>query len=542
MSTHERIADGTSVVPEPGFTVDRIVPGSKFHTINGLAFGPDGRLYLASVIGESIFAVDLTTAAVDGAVGSPAGHADDLLFTPGGDLIWNATLEGAVRIREAGGRVRDLATGLPGVNSIALTRDGRRLFVGQVFLGTGLWEIDLAGVAPPRRVTKKTGGGLNAFHFGPDGMIYAPTWEKGQVVRVDPETGRSTVLVDGLRKPGAVRFDARDRLYVLDDATGELFAVDRRGDRWDRRLVVRLAPSTDNMMPGPDGLIYVSNMADNTVHAVDPDTGAARVVVAGGLGFPRAIAFRTDARGDRLHVADGCAYRVVDTRTGAVRDVARAVAAPLKFPTAVSVNARHVLLTSEAFGLVQVFDHDGKLLREVKGFSRPGDAVEADDGTFVVSEPAAGRVVRKGRWRTSVLVGGLTFPAALADAGGGAVYVDESKAGRLLRVHLATGRPTRVAAGLGSVRSIAVAADGSVAVLAADGGRLFTVDPAGGGRTPVAAGLPIGYLSDPYPRSGGVAVGPAGDFYVAADVENAIYRIRPTTAPATPSGRAPSQP
>lgn len=260
----------SSILLEPGFTIETIIAGTQFHTVNGLAFGPDGKLYFASVIGESIFALDLTSGAVEVVVGpETAGHADDLLFLPGGDMIWNATLEGSVRLRQADGCIRDLANGLPGVNSIALTRDGKRLFVGQVFLGESLWEIYLAGAAPPRLVTKKTGGGLNAFHFGADGMLYAPTWGEGQVVRIDPESGSSTVLVDGLQKPGAVRFDAQERLYVLDDATGELFALDREGDAWSKRLIVRLISATDNMMPGPDGLLYVSNMADNSVHAVN---------------------------------------------------------------------------------------------------------------------------------------------------------------------------------------------------------------------------------------------------------------------------------
>ena len=54
------------------------------------------------------------------------------------------------------------------------------------------------------------------------------------------------------------------------------------------------------MMPGPDGFIYVSNMADNTVHAVDPETGLAHIVVRGGLSFPRSIAVRRSAGDDRL--------------------------------------------------------------------------------------------------------------------------------------------------------------------------------------------------------------------------------------------------
>lgn len=248
-------------------------------------------------------------------------------------------------------------------------------------------------------------------------------------------------------------------------------------------------------------------------------------MVRGGLGFPRAIAAQRSAGGDRLHVADSCAYRVIDTSTCAVHDVARAVAAKLKFPTSVSISTRHVLLTSEAFGLIQVFNHEGKLLRDIEGFSQPGDAIECEDGSFLVTEPAAGRVLHKTLWTMQVITGGLSFPSAFAHAGNGAVYVAESMAGRLLRIDIKTGASMCVAAGLGTVRAIDVAPDGAVAVLTADG-RLLTLDPMHGALTLIASGLPIGYLSTPYPRSGGLAVGSSGCFYVAADAENAIYRIQ----------------
>lgn len=55
-------------------------------------------------------------------------------------------LEGAVRMRRVDGGFTDLATGLPGANSIAFTQDGKRLFMGQVFMGEGLWEIHMTGV------------------------------------------------------------------------------------------------------------------------------------------------------------------------------------------------------------------------------------------------------------------------------------------------------------------------------------------------------------------------------------------------------------
>ena len=103
----------------PGYIIEPVIAGSGFHTVNGVAFGPDGRFFAASVSGESIFALDVSTGQVTVEVGPPGGEADDLAFTTGGDLLWTAFLEGAVRRRYPDGTVRDLASGLPGINSIA---------------------------------------------------------------------------------------------------------------------------------------------------------------------------------------------------------------------------------------------------------------------------------------------------------------------------------------------------------------------------------------------------------------------------------------
>ena len=523
MTPHSDGAQG-AIRLEPGYAIERIVAGSGFHTANGVSFGPDGRLYVASVCGESIFALDIATGAVTVEVGPFAGEADDLLFTPGGDLIWTAFMEGAVRRRYPDGSMRDLATGLPGINSIALTRDGARLFVGQVFMGEGLWEVDLTGAAPARLVADDTGG-LNAFHFGPDGMIYAPSWDRGQVVRVDPENGATTVLADGFHKPGAVRFDAADQLYVLDDETGELWALDQNGEHWRKRAIARLATATDNMAMGADGLIYVSNMADNGIHAVDPRTGAVRTVVSGALAFPRKIAIATGPAGDEIHVADMGAYRIVDAQTGAVRDVARGIATPLKFPSSVSVGPHHVVLTGEGLCVVQTYSRDGRLVCDLGGFERPSAAIECEDGSLIVAEPGAGRLLRvRGAERTTI-VEGLDTPCALVDAGDGAVYVAESGSGRLLRVSLSKGEIHVVAEGFGAMCAIAVGPGETVAVLEARGGRLSLVEIATGATTQIARGLPVGFLGAPYARSGGVAVGADGSLYIAADVENALYRI-----------------
>lgn len=208
-----------------------------------------------------------------------------------------------------------------------------------------------------------------------------------------------------------------------------------------------------------------------------------------------------------------------------MHDIARAVATDLKFPVAVSVHRKSVLLTGELFGAIQIFDLDGKLIREISGLNMPGASIELDDGTIVVTEPLAGRVLRLSGEQKDVLAEGLHLPAELAEAGDGSVYVSETAAGRLLRVDLKDQAVTVIAEKLGTVRAIATTPDGSVAILDGTEERLLLLDPTTGVIVHVARNFGVGLLQQPYARSGGLAVGSDGSMYVAADAENALYRI-----------------
>ena len=107
--------------------------------------------------------------------------------------------DGKVFARKPDGRLLTLAEGLPGMNSLAWTDDGR-LFATQVFLGDALYELDPSGANPPRQIMEGMGG-LNGFDFGPDGALYGPLWFKKQVVRVDVEAATIDVVATGFDVP-----------------------------------------------------------------------------------------------------------------------------------------------------------------------------------------------------------------------------------------------------------------------------------------------------------------------------------------------------
>jgi sugar lactone lactonase YvrE len=492
--------------------------------VHGIRFGPGDELLAGSVAGQSLYRVDVDKGTAEVLVGPPQGMADDMAFGPGGQVVWTAISDNIVYSRRGDGPVQVLEKDLVSVNAITFSRDGKRLFASQVFGGDALWELDPAGVKP-RRLIARDMGGFNSFAAGPDGWLYGPVWFKGQVVRINPDTGEIVVVAQGLNTPASVKFDSRDNLYVIDSATGELLRVDVRSGSKTR--VAQLSSSLDNFAIDSRDRVFVSNMADNGIQEVDVATGKLRQVMRGALAFPADLVVISQAGRETLLVADVFALRTVDAATGAVTDLRRVHAAnePLEYPTGVSLGANgRAILASSASGAVMIQDGD-RPLKLLHGFKAPTDALELADGALLVAELGTGRLLKvQGETRT-VLTEGLVTPAGLAAGPDDSVYVAETAAGRITRVALATGAKTVVAQGLKLPKAVAVDAKGQLIVLEVGARAVASIDPATGARTLIAGNLPVGQVTSPFPLAGGVAVGPTGTIYLTSDVENAIYRI-----------------
>jgi sugar lactone lactonase YvrE len=504
--------------------LERLTPPSPFHGVHGLAFDADDVLYAGSVVGQSVYRVDTRSGAAERIVGPPQGMADDLVFLADGSMVWTAISQGVVRLRTPSGEIREIAQ-LPSINSINVRKSDGRLFAGQVFGGDGVWELDPAGVKPPRNIVKDPGG-FNGFDIGPDGQLYGPLWFKKQVVRIDPDTGEMRVVADGFHTPAAANFDSRWNLYVLDTARGEVVHVDIKTGA--KRVVAKLDTALDNLAIDSRDRLFVSNMADNGIQEVDVRTGRARQVVKGALAMPLGVAAVSDRGQDTLYVADVFAFRAIDGRTGRVRDLARSHAAGtrIKYPTAVSANARHVILVNSE-GLVQRYDRsNARVLHEWHDLRGVQSAVETPDGALVLAETARGRLTRTkdaGSSEREALVSGLGAPLGLALAPDGALYFTEMAAGKVSRVDLRSGEVRVIASGLDRPQGVAVATDGSLAVVEMGRKQLTRIDPENGKTAVLARDLPIG-MGAPTAVVG-VAAGANGALYVTSDVENSVWKL-----------------
>src|SRR5260370_9193454 len=138
------------------YVVTHLVPGSAFHGVHGLGIDKAGRLFAGSVAGAALYEVDRSNGTAKVAIPAPVGMADDIAFAPDGTMAWTGFLTGDLYARKGDGPIKKLASGLPGINSLAFRKDGR-LYASTLFLGDTPYEIDVAAAKPPRAIMRQMG-------------------------------------------------------------------------------------------------------------------------------------------------------------------------------------------------------------------------------------------------------------------------------------------------------------------------------------------------------------------------------------------------
>lgn len=535
--------------PPKEYSQQFLVPGSWFHGVHGLAFNKDDQLFAGSVVGQTIYRVQVDSGEVDPVIDNKAnGMADDIAFAEDGTMAWTAFLIGKVYIRRPGSNESiEVAHGLSGPNSLAFGKDGR-LFVTEVFLGDALYEIDIKNAGRPnsgfkplarnelRRIGEKLGG-LNGFEVHKDdGFLYGPIWFKGEIVKVNLESGAVEVIASGFKIPAAANIDPqnRDNLYVVDTGTGGIWSISLTSKA--KKLVASMKPGLDNLAFDSRGRLFVSSMTDNGIYHVDKQTGSWRTIVEGKLAMPTGLSVTTEGGKETVHVADVFSYRTVDGASGAVTDVLRVHGETHAYPTGISVGPKNVLLSSWFSNTVEKVDRKtGKLAATLRDFNAPVDALEAADGSLYVAELATGNLVKvsaDGKTR-SIVLKELRGPVALAQGSGNLIYVTEIAAGAVSQIDVATAARKVVADNLAGPEGIALGPDGRLYVAEVGQKRVVAIEPATGSRVVIASNLDVGL--DPFPGGPpalmptGVAVGRSGAVYVSADRRNALYKLTPPT-------------
>lgn len=517
--------------------------GPMLGSTNGLTILPDGLLVVANVFAGRMSVVDPQTGEVVRVYGPELGieMPDDLVAAPDGTLyITGEGPAGGVYRLSTNGDIAKIAE-LPFANPINLSPDGR-LFMAQCFgPDNGIYEIDPNGTSEPRLIVGGFPGcAVNAFDFGPDGAIYAPSFFTGQVLRIDPESGKVSTAAEGFVVPAAVEFDSQGRMHVADQGTGEVTRVNL--ETGEREVLAALNVGLDNLVFDAQDNLYVSSAADGFVLRVAPD-GTVDTVVEGGMVGPSGVA----VRGDRLYEVEPQAIRVYDRRTGELMKATRSAfsVSEIGNPITVSVEPMgNLVLTSWFDNSVRIWNPIRDEAEAVlSDFAVPVNGLGFGD-SLIVAELGSGSVVRASGpdYANREPLIALTVPAGLA-TGNGALYAGDWATGEIWQLaeneeYLA--EPRLVGSGFAAPEGLAVLPTGQLAVVETGTGNLMMLDPATGEKTRLAEGLSIEPAIVPPPPGAvpsswfdGVAAAEDGTLYVSGHMGNRIYEIAPTEMPLT---------
>lgn len=399
---------------------------NPFHGTNGIAFGPDGRLYVADFLGGQISAVDLATADVEVVI--PAGDVvqspDDLAFGADGSMYITDLVPGRVWRRDPHGEYTLVTDEMEVPNGIACV--GNRLFVNEMRPGGRLLELFPDGGEPVVLADDLRSG--NAMQLGPDGYLYYPHMHTGEVYRISPDGGIPQLAADGVRAPVAVRFDREGALLVLSiGAEGHITRISPDGQR---QVITTGIFGLDNAAVDEDNRLYVSSFANGGIAEVHPD-GRLRQIVPRSLAGPYGV---TVDSGGTVHVADH--YRLAGEEK-------------INFTHGI-VAGRDELHMSSQYGQVRT----GEKVR-ADGLQCPLGIAVRDDGALVVTETGAGRIIAIDADDTiTVVANGFSEPVDVAFDSGQRCYVSDEQQGVVYRID--DGQPVPIAEGLASPQGLAV--------------------------------------------------------------------------------------
>ena len=241
-----------------------------------------------------------------------ASAADELLVgNKSDDTVWRISLED-------GRKLGEIASGA-GPHEIAISADGRTAVVtdyGQEQPGNTLTIVDLAADDATRSISLGHHGRPHGLRVLPGGDLLVTTEQSRALLRVDPEAGAVTQVIDVGDGVGHMVATSRDGAvaYVSKIAAGTVSRVDVAAARVTHEVAA--GEGAEGIEVAPDGSVWVTNRAVDTVTVHDPDT-LEKIDTLDSSGFPIRVAFTPDGRHALVTNARAATLSVFDAATRA---------------------------------------------------------------------------------------------------------------------------------------------------------------------------------------------------------------------------------
>jgi sugar lactone lactonase YvrE len=512
-----------------GWTLERVTPPSRLFGANGMRLGPDGRIYVAQVVGSQISAIDVDTGAIEAV--SPMGGdivaPDDLVFDPEGNLYATEITEGRVSVREPNGNTRVILGDMPVANPITFHQG--KLIAGECRMDGRIMQLDLNGGAP-RMILDKVPM-PNAFDVGPDGKLYIPIMAANEIWRVSLDGGAPEVVAKDLGVPDSVKFDSQGFIVSTQVHSGQVLRIDPRTG--DKTVLANLNAGLDNVV-FVGKRTFISNMTGYIVEILDG--GKTRELVPDGFTWPLGMAMGPD--GD-LCIGDGAFTYLM--RPGEKRRVAGNFFTP-NYPGyargIASTGQPGEYIVTTALGGVTKFrpaKEESEVLTD--GYDQLFGVAVAASGAIVFVEMGKGRVLSVQSGNVETLATGLNQPKGVAISADGTIYVSETGGGRVVK--LSKGHGETVLDGLQQPQGILLRGN-LLYIVDAGSKQLIEYNLSSRARRVIASSLPvgppagvvpkflgsIGTFSGPMGPFAAIAAGLDGTLYVSGDAEGSVLAIR----------------
>jgi sugar lactone lactonase YvrE len=539
-------------VLDPQYQLLISIKNSALPGCNGATIGRDGALYVVHGTAGTISRIDLKTMRAATFVPPHAGvfNPDDITADEKGNFYVTGTtpLVGEVYRLDKKGMKTVIARGFKGPNGIQYNPLTGRLFLTECFWGNRIWELDPTGVREPRIIVPENVIAVpEGFGFDPNTQdLIVPDLGSGKILRVDPDTGHITTILEGLWMPVALKVGPDQKAYFPELLSGDIYRMTLDGQKKEK--LAQLPPGLDNLAITGDGRLFVTSSWDATIYQVFTDgSGEYRVLFPKG---PNQIGGML-AKGGEILVSDsvmiyqGIAGKYVKTRlsVGAV--------AGMPMPCGLAEGPGEEIFWTDWMGntVAMGSPFTGEHKRVAEQLDRPVAALMNQEGTkLFVAEYGSGQIteiqVPDGAKR--VLASGLEGPLALAIVKD-RLYVAEAKAGRISKVDPDSGKQEVFLAGMvGRPAALGNDGGGNLLVLDGAGQKLYRIGTQDLRISLLAANLPIRcVLTGTYPAlelPWPMSISKEGNIYLATADRGVIMlekvkRMRPSKGRSGPSKR-----
>lgn len=513
-----------------------LVESTPLRGCNGLVFGHDGALYVGQTSINTISRIELSDAgphSVETFVGPHHGviTPDDITVDSEGNFYATSAISGDVYKINSLGMKKVIGRGFGGPNGICYDEETGRLFMSECFWGNQVWELDPEGVESPRLVT--------AALAVPEGFdirgnkLVIPDLGTHKIVEVDMDTGEITDLVNsGLITPVALTIGPNGFIYVVELATGIVKKVSPDG--LSIEILSILLPGLDNLAFGPDGNLYVSSYHDCTIWKINPETGENSRLFPLGINSAASIA----VKGDKIYFCDSIMIRMIDEEGILHKTWANAWLSPSGYPPPITMTngLGDFLFTGDFIdSIVVTVDPNTPEVWFPIAYpvsSPAGMELDEENLMLYIAEYGEGQVIEinLATYDRRVVADYLSGPVDV-EVKDGTLYVAEALAGRITKVDIESGvKEIFINGYTGTPKGLAWDHEGNLLILDTAMRKLIKVDMENLKIDVVASNLPVGhsmYYHHPliWDVSAAITVDEDGDIFMAG-IDGSIFKLK----------------